>query len=276
MKKCLAVLLVTTFTYSQALADSSDISNDNGPIQTLEQAMSAAYDNNPDLKRARADLKGTDELRSQAFSGFLPSVTANASYGAQKTDISGFRDSGDVQSESIQAIQPIYTGGNFSRADQADSLVLSGRANLENSESQVLLNALTAYMNLITNKALLELAQKKEAVLYKEYDDTKKRYKAGELTRTDITQAISRASGASGEIASSEVNLEGARGDFERVIGGVPGALAFPEQLPVIPQNFEAAQAEAHKNNPAVVAAKYAEDAAEHAVEANKGGLSHR
>src|ERR1700674_1952270 len=51
--------------------------------QTLEQAITAAYVNNPPLNAQRAALRATDENVPKALSGYRPTVTGAA--GAAKT-----------------------------------------------------------------------------------------------------------------------------------------------------------------------------------------------
>src|SRR5262245_17912129 len=47
--------------------------------QTLEQAMTAAYVNNPTLNAQRAAVRATDENVPRALSGYRPTVTGAAS-----------------------------------------------------------------------------------------------------------------------------------------------------------------------------------------------------
>ena len=49
--------------------------------QTLEEAMAMAYENSPMLEAARAELRSTDELISQAYSAYRPSVSAEGKLG---------------------------------------------------------------------------------------------------------------------------------------------------------------------------------------------------
>ena len=53
--------------------------------ETLEQAWTRAYQNNPSLEAQRASLRATDEQVSQALSNWRPSIDANGAIG--KTSI---------------------------------------------------------------------------------------------------------------------------------------------------------------------------------------------
>ena len=49
--------------------------------QTLQEALAAAYANNPALLAARAQLRAVDENLPQALAGWRPSVTFSAAGG---------------------------------------------------------------------------------------------------------------------------------------------------------------------------------------------------
>src|SRR5262249_43494648 len=129
---------------------------------SLDWALVQAYKNNPQLNAQRATLRATDENVSQALSGYRPRVSMTASGGQQ------FQS---TLSKSIVNNAPVYTGAEatftphsvgltatqtlfngFQTANktrQAESQVSAGRATLFVTEETVLLNAATAYMNLI-------------------------------------------------------------------------------------------------------------------------------
>ena len=52
---------------------------------TLERALIAAYQNNPNLLAARAELRSVDEAVPQALSGWRPNVSAAAEAGKSRS-----------------------------------------------------------------------------------------------------------------------------------------------------------------------------------------------
>ncbi len=279
MKYALAIIvLLLNFNIAKAQEDSfigSDISNtaDSSEIPTINSALTEAYRNNPELRAARANLEATSELRSQALSNFMPSVSANLSYGREWTEISHEKFNGNSTTRSLIADQPLLRGGNFSRLDESSSKGEAAMYDLKSAENEVFLSAISAYMNLVTDIAVLQLAQNKQAFLYRQYDEVNKRFHAGELTRTDVSQSISRAAASATEVATAESNYSTSRANFERIIGNVPGSLTIPAGLPAIPANIGEALAMAKNNNPSVKSAESRQIAAESAIEANKGAL---
>ena len=66
---------------------------------------------------------------------------------------------------------------------QAESQVDAMRETLRVTEQQVLLDAATAYMNLLRDQAILELNRRNVEVLTEQLKQTRDRFHVGELTR---------------------------------------------------------------------------------------------
>ena len=75
------------------------------------------------------------------------------------------------------------------RTRQAEGQVFAARETLRTTEQTVLLNAVTAYMNLLRDAAILELQRSNVNVLEVTLRQTRDRFNAGEVTRTDVAQA---------------------------------------------------------------------------------------
>ena len=59
----------------------------------------------------------------------------------------------------------------------------------------MLLDAATAYMNLLRDQAILDLNRRNVEVLTEQLKQTRDRFNVGEVTRTDVAQAESRLGG---------------------------------------------------------------------------------
>jgi outer membrane protein len=249
--------------------------------QTLREALSQAYNNNPTLLAARAQLRATDEGVPQALAGWRPTVTLAGSYGAADTRTRSqqqalrpdgslfFRDpqpplSTTTRQERAPAnatatlSQPLFRGGRtVSQTRQAENLVLAQRARLLATEQQVLGDAIQAYINVIQNTELLRLNINNEQVLGRQLQATNERFRVGEITRTDVAQAESRLAGARSQRTQAEGNLQVARATFQRTIGEAPTRLTNPQPLQMPIRSASEAQQLAVANNPAVVAALF-------------------
>jgi outer membrane protein TolC len=90
--------------------------------QSLNDALAGAYQTNPVLQAARAQLRATDELVPEALSGWRPTVNAEAAAGA---GIDNDHDDGRLLGlAQLRITQPIYSGGRTGAAvNQAEKLV---------------------------------------------------------------------------------------------------------------------------------------------------------
>jgi outer membrane protein len=137
---------------------------------TLEWALVQAYQNNPSLNAQRASLRSTDENVPQALSGYRPklSLTTTGGYNYQNSTsvfpiagaliTSPFAQSFYSRTIGATGSYTVFNGfQTANRTRQAESQVDAARETLRVTEQQVLLDAATAYMNLLRDQAALDL-----------------------------------------------------------------------------------------------------------------------
>jgi len=246
--------------------------------ETLRQAMASAYANNPRLDAERARLRATDEDVPRAKAGFRPSVTGQADTGWQKIETTPRLSSNGATSPwgySINVVQPVFSGFRTVNAvNEAEANVRAGRELLRNVEQQVLLEAVTAYCDVVRDQAVVRLREGNVAVLTKELAATEARREVREVTRTDVAQAQARRARALSQLDLARANLKASRAAFERVTGRPPAHLTPPTPPNKhLPKSLDQAIAVAEKENPNVVAALYREQAARHAIGKIRGEL---
>lgn len=254
---------------------------------TLETSLALAYRNNPSLNSQRAGTRATDENVPQALSGYRPKVTISATGGEQslssttKSVSSGLATYSTLSgynspfSTSVTASQTVFNGfQTANKTRQAEAQVLASRATLRNTEQSVLLDAVTAYMNLLRDTAILGLQKSNVEVLQEQLRQTRDRFNVGEVTRTDVAQSESRlASGRSQEL-TAEANYKSSGAAYRKVIGINAGKLAAGTPVDRFsPTALPAAIALAIATNPQVIAAQYNVDSAELQVKVAEGAL---
>jgi outer membrane protein len=190
---------------------------------TLESALVEAYQSNPSLNAQRASTRATDENVPQALSGYRPRVSLTVNGGQQSlsstTRVTGsglvdpnapaqyFTQSGYNTPFSAGATitQTLFNGfQTANRTRQAEAQVLAARATLYNTEQNVLLSAVTAYMNLLRDGAILDLQRRNVEVLQEQLRQTRDRFNVGEVTRTDVAQAESSLAAGRSQVLSAE------------------------------------------------------------------------
>src|SRR5262249_47485595 len=155
--------------------------------------------------------RGTDENVPQALAAYRPQVTAALSAGLQS--VRNILPTGEVQSANLRprmvgvtVTQTIFNGfrtGNAVR--QAEAQVRAGRETLRNVEQQAFLDALTAYMAVLTDQALIEAQRANVTALRETLAATRKRHEAGDVTPTDVAQAEARLNRGLADLNAAEV-----------------------------------------------------------------------
>ncbi|MEQ8748622.1 MAG: TolC family protein, partial [Amphiplicatus sp.] len=178
--------------------------------QSLEDALAVAYRTNPTIRAERARLRATEELKAQAWANALPQITASGSY--QKVDetqvinsavIGGGTGATEQQFDlntvtgGVQGEQVIFAGfRNYNAIKQARARVRAGGAQLAATEQSVLLDVATAYFDVLRDTTIFDSNRNQVEVLLRQLDEAQARFRVGEVTRTDVSQAEARLAGA--------------------------------------------------------------------------------
>jgi outer membrane protein len=254
---------------------------------TLEWALVQAYQNNPSLNAQRASLRATDENVPQALSGYRPklSVTAGGGYNynnaVQQFPVNGavtevpFAQTFYSRTVGATGSYTLFNGyQTANRTRQAESQVDAARETLRVTEQQVLLDAATAYMNLLRDSAILELNRRNVEVLTEQLKQTRDRFNVGEVTRTDVAQAESRLAAGRSALLGAQSNWVTSQAVYRRVIGVDAGRLAPGTPVDRLSPNVLAkAIVLGQAQSPSVLAAKYGVDVATLAVKISEGAL---
>ena len=139
------------------------------------------------------------------------------------------------RSYGVTVRQPIFDGfGTVAGTSLAENLVLSGRAQLTDTEQNVLLLAVTAYMNVVRDASVLDLNRNNEKVLQRQLEATQARFEVGELTRTDVAQAEASLQGAIAARIQAEGQLTTSQAIYRQMIGDDPVDVKMPTETPDI------------------------------------------
>ncbi len=201
---------------------------DPSAAETLQEALVKAYQSNPQLNAERARQRGTDENVPQALECYRPQIVASLSAGLQAGR--NLLPDNPVQGATLRpwtigvtVNQILYNGNKTANSVRvAEFQVKSGREALRNVGQGVLLDAVTAYMNVLANQALMEAQRANVAVLREIQTTTKRRLDAGDVTPTDTAQAEARLSRGLADLNAAEVVLAISKATYAEVIGQPP------------------------------------------------------
>src|SRR6516165_5914741 len=238
--------------------------------ETLPEALVKAYQTNPQLNAERARQRGTDENVPQALAGYRPQIVASLSAGLQA--VRNTLPDNTVQSATLRpwqigvtVNQILYNGNKTANSVRvAEFQVKSGREALRNVGQGILLDAVTAYMNVLANQALVESQRSNVAVLREIQATTKRRLDAGDVTPTDTAQAEARVSRGLADLNAAEVALAISKEIYTQVIGQAPSHLvpANPGDR-LVPATESASIEAANHEHPAILGAAYDVDVAQ-------------
>lgn len=176
---------------------------------------------------------------------------------------------------AISLSQPLFEGfQNLNAVRQAKAEVQAQREALRTVEQNVLLDATTAYVNVVRDQAVVRLRENDVTVLSEQLKATRDRFEVGEVTRTDVAQAEARRSEALATLSVAQANLKTSRATYQQVIGHPPGDLQTPPSIfRLLPQTLDDAMTLGDGENPYILRAVYDEEASLYAVEQITGEL---
>lgn len=263
-----AVAVAVCFGPSAALADS------------LPEALVKAYQTNPQLNAERARQRATDENVPQQLAGYRPQIVATLSGGLQQ--VRNLLPTNTYQTGTLKpwtigvtVTQTLFNGFRTANSVRVAELqVKSGREALRNVGQGVLLDAVTAYTNVLANQALVAAQKANVDFLNQTLDIVKKRLNAGDVTPTDTAQAEARLSRGRADLNAAEVSLAVSQATYAQVIGNAPGKLSPATTVDrFIPRSRDETIEMAIRGNPAVLAAGFDVDVASTTIRVAEGSL---
>jgi outer membrane protein len=248
--------------------------------ETLADALVKTYQNNPQLNAERARQRGTDENVPQALSGYRPQLVASLSAGLQA--VRNVLPNNTIQSTNLKpwtigltVTQVLFNGYKTANNVRVSEFqVKSGREALRNVEQGVLLDAVTAYMNVMANYALTEAQKTNVQVLREIQATTQRRLNAGDVTPTDTAQAESRLSRGLADLNAAQVALAISKQIYSEVIGEPPAGLTAASPVDrLIPPSQPTSLETASHEHPAVLGAGYDVDVATTSIKLAESAL---
>jgi outer membrane protein len=248
--------------------------------ESLPEALAKAYQTNPQLNAERARQRATDENVPQALAGYRPQIIASLSAGLQA--VRDLLPDNTVQSANLKpwqigvtVTQTLFNGFKTANSVRVAELqVQSGREALRNVGQGVLLDAVTAYTNVLANQSLVEAQRANVAFLRETQGITQKRLNAGDVTPTDTAQAEARLNRGLADLNAAEVNFAISQATYAQVIGNPPAQLRPAETVDrYLPRSRDDATNMAFREHPAVMAASFDVDVASTTIRVAESSL---
>jgi outer membrane protein len=225
--------------------------------ETLAGALAKAYQTNPTITAARANLMATDESVPIQKASSLPTAQITSTYNENVLIPGGqFVVIPRNLVTQGQLTVPIYQGGLVKNGIKAaDARVQAGEEQLRGTESSVFSQVVAAYNDVLRDTAIVQLNRNNVSNLEVNLRSTQDRFEVGDVTRTDVAQSEARLAQARADLRNAEANLIASKERYIQQVGEPPEALAPPPPLPGLPASAEEAVAVAVKENPDIAAA---------------------
>ncbi|RCS24227.1 transporter [Phyllobacterium salinisoli] len=241
--------------------------------ETLSGALAKAYQNNATLNSSRSGVRVRDEDVAIAKSGYRPTISGTVDVGRSRSGQSNRYTTAGTYGITLN--QTLFDGFQTrNNVASAEAMVYAQRENLRNDEVNTLFQAAQAYMDVYQNRQIVVLRERNLAAMNEQVRAARARLDVGEGTRTDVAQAEATRSTAIAQLNQARANVKSAEAVYRQVIGTSPGSLRTASAASkALPRSIDQAYQIAAASHPAILATKYAVDAAGYTVKAREGAL---
>lgn len=237
--------------------------------ETLADAITAAYQSNPNIQAQRAAMRALDENYTQARAayGLQASASVSENYSWQKQN--GARDGRDATNQASQLTlsQVLYTNGRYAaRLQGVEAQIKAARENLRRIEMDLLVRVTNAYVSVRRDREVVRIAQGGETWLRKQLQDTEDKFSVRQVTLTDVQQAKARLAASSTQLANAQAQLNVSVAFYASMIGHLPETLEPEPDIDDLPTSLDEAFNQAEQSSPVLLAAGYTEKASREGV----------
>jgi len=199
---------------------------------SLAEAVDIALRQNPDVKRAQADLEAAQGIVIQTRAVAIPKLGVGGSYSAvQDTDLDklpmslpgfGFTFGSDQSwGTQVRIVQSIYEGGRvLSGLRSAKLQRAQATLNYQTALMDTVLAVQTAYFDVLLAEQQITVRERSVELLKSELEDARRRYEAGTIPRFNVLRAEV-------ELANEQPHLSRARNFFRTSKNNLSNLLGF-------------------------------------------------
>mgnify|MGYP001441361789 CR=1 FL=1 len=190
---------------------------------TLLDSLNSAYLNNFKLNAERASAKASKEVKREAISEFLPSVTIEGYVSEQENTNPGDDTNFRPEEHSITVEQKIFQGfGGVANLKKKKYGEILANFKLKKTEQDTLLAAAEAHANLVLGQKKVNINLINIDLLERQVETDQNRLEKGEISLTDLSQSEASLAGARAELITAQNDLVTSKANFEKIIGKKP------------------------------------------------------
>ena len=190
---------------------------------TVNEALVHVINTNPEVRNRIENYRAVEQDKTIAFSGYLPVVDVQGSIGERRYNdtIAGFDTDKYRYTEAfIRARQNLFHGfGTQNDVEQQDKRLLSAEYYLMERVSQLGLDMIDKYLEILKAKKILALTIENNNVHKEYYSKIKQRTSSGAGTQGDMEQISGRMALSQSNVIVAQNNLLDAETNFLRIYG---------------------------------------------------------
>ncbi|MDA0998455.1 MAG: TolC family outer membrane protein, partial [Proteobacteria bacterium] len=233
-------------------------------------------ENHDRLKAAKAKLTTARNKAREALGGWFPTIDQTANFGHEAQNNDASRDTRIGFSEyDISLKQLLWDFGSTNAGvEKARLQVEEAQFTLRSTRQSLILESITAYMNLIRQHKVLAFARESESNIRKQTGLEEAQVEIGSGFKSDVLRAKTQLARAEARRSQNEGALTNALNRYQAVFGRVPDNIdaltIVPYPAEFLPQDVVEAVDMALETNPALKSAHLNNDLAAQDVRATK------
>jgi adhesin transport system outer membrane protein len=208
--------------------------------QSVEDEVVYLLRNHPQLKGLRNQVEASEEGINRAFAGYLPTVEVTGDYGYESTD-SPARRAAASEAEALRTArskgtltvtQNLFDGWRTSSEFNTSKLTkMASEITLDNTTQNIVFEGVTAYVDVLRNRRLVELAGQNEDTIKIQLNLENERVQRGSGIALDVLQSKARLQIARERRVAFEGELANAVTRYMQVFGHAPAVetMTVPE-----------------------------------------------
>ena len=182
---------------------------------TLQECVAYALENNISIKQAQLDVESSEIAKSDAIGNYLPSLNASAG-NSWNTGLTQDVTTGVLRTQTsrnssygITASITVFNGlRNLREAQRAKISNLASRYNLKKMEDDITLFVANSYLQVLFNKANLEVIKSQNEVTSEQIIRTNELVESGVLPRGDLLEIRATDANEKQQIVVAENNVK--------------------------------------------------------------------
>jgi outer membrane protein len=249
----------------------------------LLEIYQEALVNDPAIREAEASFLATSEVKRQARSSLLPSLSLSGSTtdqhslnpnppvdfitGQSSTEFSSSESDVTSSNLNLNVSQTVFDWGQYLSLQQADKTIARAEIDLAVTQQDLMIRVANAYFNVLSAEDLLAADIAAREALGQQLEQTQRRFDVGLIAITNVQEAQAGYDSAVATVIASERTLATAQESLREIIDSYVTELRSPiEALPLMapdPSDVEQWVELAQGQNLSLVASRISADIAQ-------------